>query len=70
MFEAATYTCSHCSAQVLRNPARERERHWCWNCDHVICDVCAELRTTQPCVPMARRLEEGQTRAIRALRKG
>ena len=69
-FESSTYTCSHCSAVVVMNPERKRERARCWNCDHVLCDQCGALAKTQACVPMAKRLEEGQTRAIRDLARG
>lgn len=65
VFEAATYTCSHCQTQLIRNPARERPREWCWNCDKYICDGCAAARAAQGCVPMKKKLEDEQTRLIR-----
>jgi hypothetical protein len=40
MIESATLTCSHCQFQVILNPARSRERHYCPSCDRYICDGC------------------------------
>lgn len=68
--EAATITCSHCSQVMIRNPERTRERAWCRSCDHYICDPCSVAMQTGVCVPMAKRLEDGQTAAFRALWKG
>lgn len=44
LFEAATYTCTHCSAVVVMNPERKRERYKCRGCNHHICDNCAAER--------------------------
>jgi hypothetical protein len=44
LFEAPTYTCSHCQAVVVMNPARTRERAYCRGCDHYLCDGCGALR--------------------------
>lgn len=44
VFEAATITCSHCQALVVRNPLRQRERAYCPRCDHYICDACGRAR--------------------------
>ncbi len=41
VFEAGTYTCSHCKCVVMKNPFRIRPREYCRACDHVICDLCA-----------------------------
>jgi hypothetical protein len=38
--EAPTLTCSHCQAIVVINPNRQRERAWCRQCDHYVCDGC------------------------------
>lgn len=40
LFEAPTYTCSHCQVIVVMNPNRQRERGYCSGCDHQICDGC------------------------------
>ena len=47
MFEAATLTCSHCKASVVKNPLRTRERPFCFSCYHYICDLC-ELESRHP----------------------
>lgn len=44
IFEAATYTCSHCQSVVIMNPERKRERAKCRGCNHMICDACAEIK--------------------------
>lgn len=40
VLEAPTLTCSHCQAVVVINPNRSRERGYCSNCDHYVCDSC------------------------------
>lgn len=40
LFEAATYTCSHCQYVTVIEPKRTRERAYCRKCDHYICDRC------------------------------
>jgi len=44
LFEAPTYTCSHCQTVVVMNPARTRERAYCRGCDHYLCDGCGATR--------------------------
>jgi hypothetical protein len=39
--EAGVLSCSHCRSVVVKNPLRQRERPYCFKCDHYICDVCA-----------------------------
>lgn len=64
LFEAATYTCNHCHAVVLMNPARTRERGYCRGCDHYICDACATVRArTLECKTMNRVIDEVLTAA-------
>lgn len=42
LLEAATLTCSHCKAVVIKNPLRTRERASCVKCgNHYVCDFCA-----------------------------
>lgn len=42
-FEAATLTCAHCKASVVKNPLRQRERYTCFACGiKYICDICAQ----------------------------
>lgn len=43
MFEAPTYTCSHCQRVVVVNPLRTRAREWCAKCDRIICDQCSKV---------------------------
>lgn len=51
--ELATSTCSHCQRQILRNPARQRDRAWCPNCDSYVCDQCDAVRQIEGCKPMS-----------------
>ena len=44
LFEAPTYTCSHCQFVVVMNPDRKRDRAYCRGCDHLICDGCGAAR--------------------------
>lgn len=58
-FEADTYTCTHCSAVVIMNPDRVRERYKCRGCNHHICDPCAAMKVDgAPCRTMAQRIDE------------
>src|SRR5258705_11496857 len=43
--EQPTIICSHCHVVVILNPKRTRARNYCTQCDHYICDVCAEIRS-------------------------
>jgi len=59
VFEADTYTCSHCNAVVVLNPARTRERYKCRGCNHHICDSCAAERVAgAACKTMAQKFDE------------
>lgn len=59
LFEADTYTCTHCNAVVILNLARTRERYRCSGCSHHICDNCAAKRVAGgPCVTMAQLADE------------
>jgi hypothetical protein len=59
LFEANTYTCTHCSAVVVMNPDRKRERYFCRGCTHHICDNCAaEITAGAPCKTMAQKHDE------------
>jgi hypothetical protein len=50
LFEAPTFTCSHCQTIVIINPNRTRERAYCRGCDHLLCDPCgAERAKTFKC---------------------
>ena len=59
VFESATNTCNHCSALIVLNPLRTRDRQWCSYCDKYICDGCAaELKRTLRCNSVSSRLDE------------
>ena len=60
LFEVATLTCSHCKAAVVKNPLRIRERPFCVQCHHYICDICA-FNASQPGyvhMPFEKRVDE------------
>ena len=58
-FEAPTYTCSHCQRVVVMNPLRQRERGYCRNCDHYVCDECNIVRVaTGECRTFWAKVEE------------
>jgi len=42
VYETPTVTCSHCGSVVILSPTRTRPRHYCFKCDHYVCDkpVC------------------------------
>ena len=57
--EYGTYTCTHCSAVVVLNPDRKRERGKCYQCNHLICDRCAVIYSaTRECRNILRVAEE------------
>jgi hypothetical protein len=59
IFEADTYTCTHCNRVVVMNPERKRERYKCRGCNHHICDDCAAQRASGgPCRTMQQRYDE------------
>lgn len=41
VFETATLTCGHCGLTQWKRPDRVRERGYCYNGNHYICDTCA-----------------------------
>lgn len=64
LFEAPTYTCSHCQRIVVLNPLRNRERAWCKKCDHYICDGCGTtLAQSGICRPFKQIMDEVQMAA-------
>lgn len=59
LLEAATKRCNHCQMQIIRNPARKRERHHCKGCDSYICDRCALImKVTGECRPFEKVVEQ------------
>lgn len=69
LFEAPSYTCSHCTAVVILNPDRARERAYCTGCDHYICDGCGVRRAAMggQCKTFKQLVEEVQELAARNL---
>lgn len=69
LFEAPTYTCSHCQRIVIVNPDRVRERGYCPKCDHRVCDQCEAARVAAggECRPFAKIANEYLERAARGL---
>lgn len=66
LFEAPTYTCSHCCRVVIVNPLRTRAREWCAKCDKIICDDCSRvMAATGECKPFKQIVEEIQEAASR-----
>ncbi len=66
LFEAPTYTCSHCQRVVILNPSRTRERGYCPKCDHYVCDACNLDRvTTGVCKTFKEFVAEVQEAAIK-----
>lgn len=59
LFEADTYTCSHCNRVVVMHPMRTRPRYKCRGCDHHICDECAAERSAgAACKTMRQKVDE------------
>ncbi len=69
LFEAATYTCTHCQRVVVMNPERKRERYKCSGCTHMICDDCGAKRASgAPCKTWAQLIEEYAEAEARGLK--
>lgn len=67
LFEAPTYTCSHCCRIVIINPLRTRPHEYCAKCDHYICHLCsAALAASGECKPFKQLLDETQDKIIAA----
>jgi hypothetical protein len=69
LFEAPTYTCSHCQRVVVVNPDRSRDRAYCRKCDHIICDQCEAQRVAAgwECIPFEKVADDMLERATRNL---
>jgi len=69
LFEAPTFTCSHCQVVVVINPLRNRERAWCRGCDHHLCDKCGGiLAATGICKTYKQLLDELQEEGLKTER--
>jgi hypothetical protein len=59
LFEASTFTCTHCGAVVVMHPLRTRPRTKCHGCRHLICDACAAAYSQDHvCLTLAQKIEE------------
>jgi len=69
VFEAPTYTCSHCGTVVVLNPRRNRERAYCSGCDHHICDNCGAVRAANGgrCRTFRQLIDEVQGKAAKGI---
>lgn len=56
--EMDSWTCNHCNAVVLKNPARQRPREVCRQCMRVVCDRCVGV--CQPFDMIAERVLAGR----------
>lgn len=67
LFEAPTYTCSHCQRVVVINPGRTRSRGYCPKCDNRVCDTCelARAQSGGECLPFAKIIDEALERALK-----
>lgn len=56
-----TINCSHCSALVILEPLRTRDRGYCPKCDKYVCDLCeAERVSTGVCRPFQKVIDDFQ----------
>ena len=60
VFEAPTYTCSHCQKVCIVKLPRETEVPYCPKCDHHICGTCGKRREANggECRPFKKLIEE------------
>jgi hypothetical protein len=66
VFEAPTFTCSHCQGVVIMHPNRQRERTYCSGCDHLICDNCGAAKAAgAKCRTMKQVFDELMEQAVR-----
>jgi hypothetical protein len=71
LFEAATYTCSHCNVVVILEQARTRERGFCRGCSRQICDACNLIKEkTKSCLSMEQIIDETLEAAVKQASPG
>lgn len=71
LFEAPTFTCSHCQSVVVLNPLRTRDRGYCRKCDHYVCDTCTTaLSASGICKPFKEVIYEAMVAADKSLLLG
>lgn len=51
--EFKTQSCAHCGTVVVLNPARTRERGFCYKCFKYLCDGCAISFECRPIMALA-----------------
>jgi hypothetical protein len=71
LFEAPTFTCSHCQVVVVINPLRNRERAYCAKCDHYLCDACGVVKAQNgECRSMEQVFDEALEQAVLSQQSG
>jgi hypothetical protein len=72
IFEAPTFTCSHCPNVVLVNPKRNRPRGYCRKCDHYLCDSCEAVKAMNggECNPYKKQMDELLEAAVKEQNRG
>src|SRR3954462_8785911 len=58
VFEADTWTCSHCQGQVVASVARTRPREICFSCMQVVCDRCKAIAEIEGCRPFKKLIDD------------
>lgn len=65
-FESAMIVCHVCGGDVILNPNRSRERHWCFAHDAYTCDNCAAaVKAKGSCVPLQQIMAEAYEKLAR-----
>lgn len=66
-FEADVVKCWHCQTMIILNPLRTRGRHFCYGCDHYICDNCyLDYKVSGVCRSFLKVIDEILESAIKA----
>jgi hypothetical protein len=65
-FKSACITCHGCEKQVILNPDRSRERHYCPTHDAYLCDDCElQRKLSGKCISWWQRIEEAANAFLR-----
>lgn len=65
-FESAMVVCHVCGGDVILNPLRTRDRHWCYAHDAYTCDHCTTaVRARGRCVPLKQIMAEAFEQIVR-----
>ena len=66
VFESAMIVCHVCGGDVILNPNRARDRHWCYAHDAYACDACtAAVRAKGRCIPLKQIIAEAYETIVR-----